>query len=152
MNDKSKSSNDERMWAAVKLNSKRLRNKWPRPRKTHHPGIRLMWRKTTESHAQTYSRHRDYRGVWSTKHFTSSLRGKAFPVHVMEAYRGSRGTAPHILNFGTIWLTSEPGRFNPGKGSPAPTGRPVFLLPVLIYMYTNSEVLYHSFALKAVST
>jgi hypothetical protein len=29
--------------------------------------------------------------------------GKVFPVHIMKAYRGIRGIAPHILYLGTIW-------------------------------------------------
>jgi hypothetical protein len=42
---------------------------------------------------------------------------KVFPVHVMKAYRGSRGTTPLILNLSTIrrWLTWRSDRFTSGK-------------------------------------
>jgi len=30
--------------------------------------------------------------------------GKVFPVHTTKAYRGNRGKAPLILNFGTSWI------------------------------------------------
>jgi hypothetical protein len=32
----------------------------------------------------------------------SSLKGNVVPVHVMKAYRGSRGVAPLVLNLGII--------------------------------------------------
>ena len=45
-------------------------------------------------------------------------------AHAREAYKGSRGTPPLILKFGTRrseWSTSRPGHFIPGKKTLLPT-------------------------------
>ena len=47
----------------------------------------------------------------------SKKKGKVFSVHVMKAYRKSRGVVP-LISLGTIWrsvVNLTPGRFTPGK-------------------------------------
>ena len=36
-------------------------------------------------------------------HHRKSKQGKAVPVHAMNAYGGSKGISPHILNFVARW-------------------------------------------------
>ena len=51
-------------------------------------------------------------------------RDKAFLAHAMEAYRLSRGIAPLILNFGTLWervVNFKPRPLYRGERSPLPT-------------------------------
>ena len=48
------------------------------------------------------------------------VRGKVDPVNATKVYRGSRGIASLILNFGLRWRSpsnSRPGRFTPGRNS-----------------------------------
>jgi hypothetical protein len=48
---------------------------------------------------------------------TLQIKGKLFPIHGTKAYRGSRGTARLILNYGTRWrrwLTSRTDCFKLG--------------------------------------
>jgi hypothetical protein len=60
--------------------------------------------------------HPPFQSNWSGK-------GDVVPVHAMKEYRGSRGTAPLILNptmDGDEWPISRPGRFTPGKRTSIP--------------------------------
>jgi hypothetical protein len=34
-------------------------------------------------------------------------KDEVFPVHLMKAYRGSRGLDPFILNFATRWVNGQ---------------------------------------------
>ena len=45
--------------------------------------------------------------------YQAKCEGKVFPVHIMKSHRGSRGTAPLILNLG-IRQAVLPPRKNPG--------------------------------------
>jgi hypothetical protein len=48
----------------------------------------------------------------------TNIKAKVVLVHVLEAHRGRRDTAPFTLNLGTRfdeWLTSRSGNFSPGK-------------------------------------
>ena len=57
-----------------------------------------------------------HRKLWGSQ--SQSEQFKVFPVQAMNAYRGSKGKAPLILNLSTRWkwvVRFTPGRFTPGK-------------------------------------
>jgi hypothetical protein len=58
-----------------------------------------------------------------------TLKGTADPVHAMDAYGRSRGTAPLILNLGTrgmlSGLTPRPGRLTAEEKDPSPSRNPL---------------------------
>jgi len=54
----------------------------------------------------------------------TEVEGKVIPVHAMKPYRGSRGTAPVILNHGARWrlvVNIMPRPLYPWKNNPVPT-------------------------------
>jgi hypothetical protein len=60
------------------------------------------------------------------ENLTYEERVTIFPGHTMKAYRGSKGTAPYILNIGI-------GRSDQFHGPAALTPLPVEKTPALIY-------------------
>jgi len=62
----------------------------------------------------------------------NKVKGKVVPVHVIKAYRGSRGIAPFILNLdthGVKWLTSCPQPFYSAERTPVPNEEEVRWAP-----------------------
>jgi hypothetical protein len=64
--------------------------------------------------------------------YCEKVKGKVVPVHVIKAYRGSRGIVPLILNLDTDeveWLTSCPQLFYPAGRTPVPNEEEVRWAP-----------------------
>jgi len=64
--------------------------------------LRIRWNERGNDHADNRTLVQDGLCPWVLAWQTHS-HGRVFPDHAMKAYRGSRGTAPLILNPGTRW-------------------------------------------------
>jgi hypothetical protein len=68
----------------------------------------------------------------------SLYEDEVVPVHIIKAYWGSRGVAPHILNLGNVWKVNGL-LYVPGKEPIVPTEQEAVLAPELVWLFWRGD-------------